>query len=122
MFSQAKDERLQFICREQNRFRKGDQDEDESLSDEAELHPEDDDDEPEVIDEIKDYLRACYLSACNRIEGILAKKIWQNYHEQLSADYIIKENDIQQGINKTLKWITTFLEENNIRILQIGLP
>jgi len=40
MFSRADDEHLQFICREQHRFRKGSQEEDESLSDEAELHPD----------------------------------------------------------------------------------
>ncbi|CAG8759306.1 7531_t:CDS:1, partial [Ambispora leptoticha] len=40
MFSRADDERLQFIHKEQYRFRKGGQEEDESLSDEAELHPE----------------------------------------------------------------------------------
>ncbi|CAG8702987.1 7932_t:CDS:2, partial [Cetraspora pellucida] len=39
MFSRADDERLQFIHKEQHRFQKGGQEEDESLGDEAELHP-----------------------------------------------------------------------------------
>ncbi|CAG8845107.1 5446_t:CDS:2, partial [Gigaspora margarita] len=40
MFSRAEDEQLQFIRKEQYRFRKGGQEEDESLSDKAELYPE----------------------------------------------------------------------------------
>ncbi|CAG8646155.1 32921_t:CDS:10 [Gigaspora margarita] len=40
MFSRADDKHLQFIRKEQCRFRKGGQEEDESLGDEAELHPE----------------------------------------------------------------------------------
>ncbi|CAG8664149.1 16506_t:CDS:2, partial [Cetraspora pellucida] len=39
MFSRADDERLQFIRKEQHRFQKGGQEEDESLGDEAETHP-----------------------------------------------------------------------------------
>ncbi|CAG8850494.1 31675_t:CDS:1, partial [Gigaspora margarita] len=40
MFSRAEDEWLQFICKEQNRFRKGGQEEDKSLGDKAVLHPD----------------------------------------------------------------------------------
>ncbi|CAG8558570.1 18939_t:CDS:2 [Dentiscutata erythropus] len=40
MFSRADDERLQFIRKQQNRFRRGGQEKDESLSDEAELNTE----------------------------------------------------------------------------------
>ncbi|CAG8818943.1 11139_t:CDS:2, partial [Dentiscutata erythropus] len=39
MFSRAEDERLQFIHKEQYRFRKGGLEEDESIGDKAELHP-----------------------------------------------------------------------------------
>ncbi|CAG8567105.1 6609_t:CDS:1, partial [Scutellospora calospora] len=40
MFSKAEDERLQFIYKEEYRFRKGGQEEDELLRDKAELHLE----------------------------------------------------------------------------------
>ncbi|CAG8565896.1 20544_t:CDS:2 [Gigaspora margarita] len=240
MFSRAEDERLQFIRKEQYRFRKGGQKEDESLSEKAEMHPEGtylpsshtpsfrcmrqnkicrwnypkpiqenivinelghvcyrhrtkhdvnvvpynaflllklnshinvevastshvisylykyiykgpdyatvniniEENETEAIDEIKDYLNTCYLSAmetnaaralslledvtenkqCFNEAGIPPQNIWLNYHELLSADYITKQNNIHEGINKTLIWIATFLEKHGIKISQIGLP
>ncbi|RIB14480.1 hypothetical protein C2G38_2195050 [Gigaspora rosea] len=74
----------------------------------------------EIIDEIKDYINACYLSAmkaslppntylekkqegCQQ-QGMAAQFVWQNHHKLLSADYISKK------------------EEHGSRITQFGLP
>ncbi|CAG8820100.1 13647_t:CDS:2, partial [Gigaspora margarita] len=260
MFSRADDECLQFIRKEQCRFQKGGQEEDESLGDEAELHPkniyllalhtysyrwsykktmdalaicywnypkpiqehttidaqgyinyqrqENNEPEQKIVDEIKDYLNARYLSAMeavwhifkykitshyaenitnqytlpsntyleeecigccqrekyylcmllnyhpaqsfedlrkvNRIlyptfqdavcalglldntinmsKGMAAQTTWQNYHELLSEDYINRINNLQQGVNESLVWIATFLEEHGYDIKQCGLP
>ncbi|CAG8459537.1 25493_t:CDS:2 [Gigaspora rosea] len=65
----------------------------------------------------------CRLLFCRLIlEGMAAQSVWQNYHALLSADYISKKIDIQQGENEALIWIASFLEENGSRIMQFGLP
>lgn len=55
------------------------------------------------------------------IKGMAAQNMWQNYHEQLLADYTIKHGNMQ-GENEALTWITDFLEEHGIKITQTGLP
>ncbi|CAG8542812.1 5408_t:CDS:2, partial [Cetraspora pellucida] len=56
------------------------------------------------------------------LEGMAAQSVWQNYHELLLADFIIKRSDIQQRENETLIWIANFIEEHGSRITQFGLP
>ncbi|CAG8783459.1 7158_t:CDS:2, partial [Cetraspora pellucida] len=41
---------------------------------------------------------------CQR-QGMVAQSVWQIHHELLSADYINKKGDIQQGENEALMWI-----------------
>ncbi|CAG8695761.1 8980_t:CDS:2 [Gigaspora margarita] len=62
------------------------------------------------------------LPFCHLIlEGMAAQTTWQNYHELLSEDYINRMNNLQQGVNKSLVWIATFLEEHSYNIKQCGL-
>ncbi|CAG8794914.1 4565_t:CDS:1, partial [Gigaspora margarita] len=56
------------------------------------------------------------------LEGMAAQIVWQNYQELLSADYINKKGNIKQGKDKALMWISNFLEEHGIKLIQIGLP
>ncbi|CAG8751832.1 15550_t:CDS:2, partial [Gigaspora margarita] len=166
MFSQADDERVQFICKEKCRFQKGGQEEDESLE-------ENNEPEQKIVDEIKDYLNARYLSAMEAVWHIFKYKITSqspylqkvnrilyltfqdavhalgllddtNEYEQcfakaisynctpgqlcllfchliLEEDYIYRMNNLQQGVNKSLVRIATFLEEHGYDIKQCGL-
>lgn len=46
------------------------------------------------------------------LEGMAAQFFWQNYRELLSADYISKKGNVQQGEDEALEWIAGFLEEH----------
>ncbi|CAG8554512.1 13357_t:CDS:10 [Gigaspora margarita] len=63
----------------------------------------------------------CLLFCRLIIEGMAAQNMWQNYREQLLADYTSKHANMQ-GENEALTWITDFLEEHGIKITQMGLP
>ncbi|CAG8732347.1 11824_t:CDS:2, partial [Dentiscutata erythropus] len=162
MFSKAEDKRLQFIRKEQNRFRKGRLEKDESIDDKAELHPNiiylpashtlsfrwsykktmdalaivNASHALGLLDDTTEYIQyfteaisynctpsqLCLLFCHLIIEGMTASNIWQDYQELLSADFINKKGDIQQGKDEVLIWIMNFLEEYGINITQIGLP
>ncbi|CAG8504246.1 9057_t:CDS:2, partial [Cetraspora pellucida] len=49
------------------------------------------------------------------LEGMMTQSVWQIHHELLSANYINKKDDIQQGENEALMWIASFLEEHRHR-------
>ncbi|CAG8793232.1 5491_t:CDS:1, partial [Dentiscutata erythropus] len=44
--------------------------------------------------------------------GIAAQTVWQEHQELLSADYINRKGNTQQGKYEALMWITNFLEEH----------
>ncbi|CAG8804892.1 37452_t:CDS:2, partial [Gigaspora margarita] len=56
------------------------------------------------------------------LEGIATQIVWQNYQKLLSANYINKKENIQQGKDEALMLISNFLEEHGIKLTQIGLP
>ncbi|CAG8658269.1 17915_t:CDS:2, partial [Gigaspora rosea] len=116
MFSRADDERLQFIRKKKYRFQKEGQEEDESLEENNET-------ENKIVDEIKDYLNARYLSAMEAVWRIFKYKITSQSFNLLTGQlHLLFCHLILEGVNESLVWIATFLEEHGYNITQCGLP
>ncbi|CAG8499997.1 14260_t:CDS:2 [Gigaspora rosea] len=140
MFSRADDERLQFIRKKQYRFQKGGQEEDESLGDEAELHleniylpayaenrtnqytlPSNTYLEEECIGCRRYAARALgLLDDTNEYEQCFAEAV--SYNCTPGQLHLLFCHLILEGVNESLVWIATFLEEHGYNITQRGLP